>query len=888
MATAVAEQAFFPISEVSTYHPKWIIRARVTSRGQVRSFASRDGKTTQVFDAHLLDESGVEIRANFFGAVAEQYAGKIHQGKCYTFSRGSVRIANRQYNRCNHRYELVFDRDALIEEVADIANIETVKFAFTDLHALQGKTLPCTVDICGVITSFRSPHTFTSKDGKELVKREITLADDTATSIAVALWGERAKQEDKVFEGNPVVCLKGVSVREWNTGRSGSLLESGVMDLHSLLPEAQRVRQWWSKSGGSVNVTSMSGSSGGQMGLVSVKDLSEMTLPAAVDMCGVITSFRQTHSLTSKEGRELTKRELTIADDSANSMIVTIWGDRAKQDDGVFDGKPVVLIKGVLVKEWNGGRSGSLLESGSLAFNPETPEAARVRQWWSGAGAMLSITTLSSTASSGGAVSNEGLVTLGDLSQKTVPCVMDLCGVIVNFKPTFSFSSKDGRELVKREITVADDSAISMVIAIWGERAKQEDALFAGNPTIFIKGVIVKEWNGGRSGSLTESGSLSFNPDTPEGTRVREWWASTGPSASLTALSVQGGGAASNEGLVNLKDLSMKILPCAVELCAVIVSFRSTYSFSSREGRELVKREITVADDSGASMVVTLWGDRAKKDDSVFDGKPLVSLKGVLVKEWNGGRSGSLTEAGSMTLNPETPEAETLRQWMSRGGLEQGLTQLSQDLGGGGGGAGNVSEAMSVTEMRASAEQLLAGEQKTFTVVSRLALVQMQKQGEPQPFYYMACQEPRAGSSLACNRRVTEDGFCAACNLQGKAAPRFNLRCRFSDFGDSCWLTTFHEAAQGVLKQTAEEAKQLETGAGGRDGLEGSIRRRYFDEPLQLTIRAKLDTYNGEMRTNTTCAGARPVNRGAHGRAMLKSIRDMVAKLAEPLQAGGA
>lgn len=33
-------------------------------------------------------------------------------GKCLKLSKGNVRIANRQYNTCKHRYELVFDKMA--------------------------------------------------------------------------------------------------------------------------------------------------------------------------------------------------------------------------------------------------------------------------------------------------------------------------------------------------------------------------------------------------------------------------------------------------------------------------------------------------------------------------------------------------------------------------------------------------------------------------------------------------------------------------------------------------------------------------------------------------------------------------------------------------------
>jgi len=524
--------------------------------------------------------------------MCEQNVNKIQQGKCFTFSRGNVRIANRQYNRCNHRYELVFDRDALVEEAADNAKIDTIKFSFSDLHALQSKALPCSVDLVGVVTSFKPALAFTSREGKELVKREVIIADDTATSITVAIWGDRAKQEDKLFEGHPVVCFKNVALREWQGGRTGSLWEAGAMQLRPTnLAEAQRLEKWWANGGAQANLTSLSLTQDAY-GLIDLKTLQSKTLPCTVELCGVITAFKPFLSFTSKEGKELIKREITIADDTATSMVVTLWGDRAKQDDKVFDNHAVVCIRGVIVKEWNGGRSGSLLEHGALIFQPSTPEAQKVQLWW------------------------------------------------------------------------------------------------------------------------------------------------------------------------------------------------------------------------------------------------------------------------------------------SQGGSSQGLTALSQE-GAGGGAARAAGKASTVADMRQAAE-MVSSQPEVFSTVSRLALVQTRKAGETQPLYYMACQEPKSERGLPCNKRVSEDGFCAACNRAGKAAVRLNLRCRFMDFTDGAWLTTFHEAAQQVLKITSEEVKGMESGEGGREALEASIRGRYFQEPLQVTVRARLDSYNGEPRTNITCIDARPVNRGVHGRMMLKGIQEML------------
>eukprot|EP00420_Gonyaulax_spinifera_P033366 CAMPEP_0197877562 /NCGR_PEP_ID=MMETSP1439-20131203/6215_1 /TAXON_ID=66791 /ORGANISM="Gonyaulax spinifera, Strain CCMP409" /LENGTH=502 /DNA_ID=CAMNT_0043496919 /DNA_START=60 /DNA_END=1566 /DNA_ORIENTATION=+ len=328
--------------------------------------------------------------------------------------------------------------------------------------------------------------------------------------------------------------------------------------------------------------------------------------------------------------------------------------------------------------------------------------------------------------------------------------------------------------------------------------------------------------------------------------------------------------------LTDLRTVQTRAVPCNVDLCGVVTSAGPAISFTSREGKDLLKREITVADDSAHSIGVTIWGERAKQEDSVFEGSPVVCLKGVVVKEWNGGRSGSLSEGGALILKPTVPEAKKVQQWWSEGGQSQSLTPLSRAFTGGGGAArASNSKHMDLTGLRQASEQV-RDQPELFSIVCRLALVQMQKRGEPQPLIYSACQELKDGKPMPCNRRVDSGGFCASCNRAGKAAPRFNLRCRFSDHGDNAWITTFHEAAQQVLSISAEEAQSMEQGEGGREELEGAIMGRYFTRPLQVTLRAKLDSYNGETRTNVTCIDARPVSCGERGRAMLRELHGLL------------
>merc|ERR1712113_372954 len=214
----------------------------------------------------------------------------------------------------------------------------------------------------------------------------------------------------------------------------------------------------------------------------------------------------------------------------------------------------------------------------------------------------------------------------------------------------------------------------------------------------------------------------------------------------------------------------------------------------------------------------------------------------VIVKEWNGGRSGSLLQSGALVSKPAFPEAQKLQQWWTQGGSAQSFTSLS-DLGGGSGaGRGIDAKGMDLAQMRRATSQL-GDKTEYYSIPCRLAIVQTKKQGEIQPLFYIACQEAIEGRTLPCQRRVDSSGFCAACNRAGKAAPRLNIRVRVSDHEDSAWLTTFHEAAQQVLGVTAEEVQAMETN--DREELEALLATKYFNQPLQVTLRAKLDSYQG-------------------------------------------
>jgi len=175
--------------------------------------------------------------------------------------------------------------------------------------------------------------------------------------------------------------------------------------------------------------------------------------------------------------------------------------------------------------------------------------------------------------------------------------------------------------------------------------------------------------------------------------------------------------------------------------------------------------------------------------------------------------------------------------------------------------------------------------QENFTTTCSLRLIMTKKQGELLPLHYASCQEPKEGNGFPCNRCADESGMCTDCNCAGKVVQRYNIRGHFTDFEDKAWITTFHESDLKILGMEAEQARNIELNE-GRAAFEAVLRKQYFQQPYQLTVRATPDTFNGEPNTNISCIDVRPVSCGEHGSAMLKEIHEML--MVAPTQAAGA
>jgi len=124
-----------PIGLLNPYMNRWSIRARVTTKGEKRSWSNSRGSGS-LFSVSLLDEQGTEIRATFFKEAAEKYFDAIVQDKVYMFTGGVIKVANRAYSSVNNQYEISFSGNCTVHKCDDDDKIKKISFSFMKIENL--------------------------------------------------------------------------------------------------------------------------------------------------------------------------------------------------------------------------------------------------------------------------------------------------------------------------------------------------------------------------------------------------------------------------------------------------------------------------------------------------------------------------------------------------------------------------------------------------------------------------------------------------------------------------------------------------------------------------------------------------------------------------------
>ncbi|XP_056467157.1 replication protein A 70 kDa DNA-binding subunit isoform X2 [Gadus chalcogrammus] len=260
-----------PIASLNPYQSKWTIRARVTNRSNVRTWSNSrgDGK---LFSMEIVDESG-EIRITGFNQEVDKFYNLIEVGKVYYMSKGTLKIANKQYSSTKNDYEMTLNGESSIIPCDDASDLPVALCSFVAISDLASHEKDAVLDVIGVCKSVDELTRLTTKASREVSKRTFNLMDQSGCTVSVTLWGEEAEN----FDGSaqPIVAIKGAKLSDFG-GRSLSASFSSTVMINPDLPESIKLRAWYDKEGHAVEGQSLTEARGSGGGTTNWKTLSDV------------------------------------------------------------------------------------------------------------------------------------------------------------------------------------------------------------------------------------------------------------------------------------------------------------------------------------------------------------------------------------------------------------------------------------------------------------------------------------------------------------------------------------------------------------------------------------------------------------------------------------
>lgn len=250
------------------------------------------------------------------------------------------------------------------------------------------------------------------------------------------------------------------------------------------------------------------------------------------------------------------------------------------------------------------------------------------------------------------------------------------------------------------------------------------------------------------------------------------------------------------------------------------------------------KRELTLVDNTGFSVRLTLWGNTA----SSFDAPPdsVIAFKGVKVSDF-GGRSLSLLSSGSMNVDPDIDEAHKLKGWYDAQGRQDTFTSHANVMGGTMSLAGGRKDDFK-TVAQVRDEQLGMSENTDYFSLKATIIYVKQEN-----ISYPACLSPD------CNKKVVEvdpgQWRCEKCNkTHPKPEYRYIMSISVSDHTGQIWLNCFDEVGRLIMGRSADELNELK-----EQGDEKAV-REVFEEAncriMAFRCRAKMDNFQDQQRYN--------------------------------------
>ncbi|KJX99397.1 replication factor-a protein 1 [Zymoseptoria brevis] len=276
------------------------------------------------------------------------------------------------------------------------------------------------------------------------------------------------------------------------------------------------------------------------------------------------------------------------------------------------------------------------------------------------------------------------------------------------------------------------------------------------------------------------------------------------------------------------------------------------------------KRELTLVDNSGYNVRLTVWGKTAES----FDARPesVVAFKGVKVSDF-GGRSLSLLSSGSMNIDPDIDEAYKLKGWYDGEGRNGNFASHANSMAAAGAtSGGRPSDFKTIAQVYDDKD----GQSETTDWFSIKATIVYVKQDS---FAYPAC---RTTDPKPCNKKVTEHDEgqwrCEQCQMTwDRPNYRYIMSVNVSDHTGQIWLSCFDEVGVQVMGMSANDLMALK-----EEGDDKRVGEAFSDANCKSFIfkcKAKMDTFQDQQRVRYQVQYVNPIDYAREAKKLADIIK---------------
>ena len=314
----------------------------------------------------------------------------------------------------------------------------------------------------------------------------------------------------------------------------------------------------------------------------------------------------------------------------------------------------------------------------------------------------------------------------------------------------------------------------------------------------------------------------------------------------------------------------------SVDIAGVVLSVGEVAMVTVKStGRETARRNITIGDDSGYSVDLTIWGDKAQRfSESDLGANPVIIAKSCRIGDYNG-KSLSTSASSLVELDPDHQKGFELKAWWLRNGAGTTFVPLSASATSMGGSSANV--RTNIQAMRTEDTATLGPSRTTNAHYLKATVVHVPVRDS---IYYRSCvsevDDGRGGRRL-CQKKVDMQGemyVCAEQHHNRTTNVRYLLTLKVQDPTGECHVRTFHEQAKAVL---GVDAPELESAMDPALAQQTAIEAVQF-KTFMFKIRSKKEVHQDEEKINMIVSDVTPVVPAVDAKFMLTNIKKFLAE----------